>query len=62
MSAVMMLNHLADTRHDEACRKVSGSLKEAYDRTLSDGKKTRDLGGELSTEQFADAVIERLKG
>ncbi|MCE9591067.1 MAG: isocitrate/isopropylmalate dehydrogenase family protein [Planctomycetes bacterium] len=62
MSTVMMLNHLADTRHDEACRKVSAKLKDAYNLTLSDGKKTRDLGGELGTEQFADAVIERLKG
>jgi isocitrate dehydrogenase (NAD+) len=62
MSAVMMLNHLADTRHDETCRKVSGMLKDAYNLALADGKKTRDLGGELSTEQFADAIIERLKG
>lgn len=62
MSAVMMLNHLADTRHDENCRKVSTAVKDAYNLTLADSKKTRDLGGELSTEQFADAVIERLKG
>lgn len=62
MSAAMMLNYLADTKHDESCRKVAAKLKDAYNLALSDGMKTRDLGGELSTEQFADAVIERLKG
>lgn len=60
MSAVMMLNHLADTREDPRCREVSQRIKVAYDRALSDGRKTRDLGGELGTDAFADAVIERL--
>lgn len=62
MSAVMMLNHIADTKHDETCRRISTSLKDAYNLALSDNKKTRDLGGDLGTMQFADAVIERLKG
>ncbi len=60
MSAVMMLNHLADTREDPRCREVSSRIKVAYDQALSDGEKTRDLGGELSTDLFADAVIARL--
>jgi isocitrate dehydrogenase (NAD+) len=62
MSAVMMLNYLADTRLEETHREVAQRIKQAYDLTLADGKKTRDLGGDLGTEQFADAVIERLKG
>lgn len=60
MSAVMLLNHLADTREDKACRAVAERIKQAYNTALADGKKTRDLGGELNTQQFADAVIERL--
>ena len=60
MSAVMMLNHLADTREDERCRQVAERLKAAYDRTLDDDCKTPDLGGSLGTDAFADAVIERL--
>ncbi|MBL7044675.1 MAG: isocitrate/isopropylmalate dehydrogenase family protein [Pirellulaceae bacterium] len=60
MSAVMMLNHLADTRNDESCRTAADRIKGAYDRALKDGKKTGDLGGDLGTEAFADAVIERL--
>jgi hypothetical protein len=27
---------------------------------LSDGQKTRDLGGELGTEEFASALIARI--
>ncbi len=60
MSAVMMLNHLADTRKDDACRAVAKKIKAAYNTALRDGAKTRDLKGELNTEQFADTVIERL--
>ena len=62
MSAVMMLNHLADTREDESCRQVAERIKAAYDHALDDDRKTRDLGGDLGTEAFADAVIERLAG
>ncbi len=60
MSAVMLLNHIADTRRDESCRDVAGRIREAYNRALSEGQKTRDLGGALDTEAFASAVIARL--
>ena len=60
MSAVMMLNYLADTRDDEQSRQTAQHIKAAYDAALTDGQKTRDLGGELGTSEFADAVIERL--
>jgi isocitrate dehydrogenase (NAD+) len=59
MSAVMLLNHIADTREDEACRSIAGRIKSAYNATLAAGEKTRDLGGSLGTEAFADAVIAR---
>lgn len=58
MSAVMMLNHLAQARKDDACRRAAQRIKAAYNRALASGKKTRDIGGSLGTEQFADAVIE----
>jgi isocitrate dehydrogenase (NAD+) len=60
MSAVMMLNHLADTRNDAACRQAAERIKSAYNRSLQEGQKTRDLGGDLGTEAFAEAVIQRL--
>jgi isocitrate dehydrogenase (NAD+) len=61
MSAVMLLNHLADTRGDESCRATAEGIKAAYNRALQEGKKTRDLGGPLGTEGFTDAVIEHLQ-
>lgn len=60
MSAVMMLNYLADQRDDKACRTAAEKIKNAYNQALADGQKTGDLGGELNTKQFAQAVIERL--
>ena len=60
MSAVMMLNHLAETDDDERCRLAAERIKDAYNRALADGARTRDLGGELDTDGFVEAVIERL--
>ncbi|MGB5365565.1 MAG: isocitrate/isopropylmalate dehydrogenase family protein [Polyangiales bacterium] len=62
MSAVMMLNHIADTRGDETCRASAVRIREAYNQALADGQKTGDLGGTLDTEGFASAVIERIEG
>lgn len=60
MSATMMLNHIAVTRRDDRCLQVADRIKAAYGLALSEGDKTRDLGGTLGTTAFANAVIERL--
>ncbi len=60
MSAVMMLNHLADVRNCTASREAAQRIKAAYNGALAAGEKTHDLGGTLSTIEFADAVIRRL--
>jgi isocitrate dehydrogenase (NAD+) len=60
MSAVMMLNYLAETAGDPRCSGTAARIKAAYDQALHDGEKTRDLDGQLGTRQFADAVIARL--
>jgi isocitrate/isopropylmalate dehydrogenase len=60
MSAVMMLNYFAETMDDADSHRVAERIKKAYDKALTDGQKTRDLGGQLSTDAFADAIIERL--
>lgn len=60
MSAVMMLNYVADNAHDPAARPVAARIRKAYDAALAAGEKTRDLGGTLDTAAFADAVIARL--
>jgi isocitrate dehydrogenase (NAD+) len=59
MSAVMMLNYLADEREDPRCKTIADKMKSAYNQALADNVKTRDLGGNLNTEQFADALIAR---
>jgi isocitrate dehydrogenase (NAD+) len=60
MSAVMMLNHLAERDGDPRWRETAGRIRDAYDAALCEGAKTRDVGGDLGTRAFADAVIERL--
>lgn len=60
MSAVMMLNWIADTRRDERARAVAARVKQAYDRALAEGQKTRDLGGSLGTAELVEALLARL--
>ncbi len=62
MSSVMMLNHIAETRNDTVCREAGGRIKAAYNRALADGCLTRDLGGDLGTTDFTNALIERIEG
>lgn len=62
MSSVMMLNYLSDEHQDKDCAKAADIIKGAYNACLREGKKTRDLGGELGTEEFAKEVIARLGG
>lgn len=60
MSAVMMLNYLSEAEKDAASGEVAQRIKDAYDEALMAGETTRDLGGSLTTDQFADAIIARL--
>jgi isocitrate dehydrogenase (NAD+) len=62
MSATMLLNHIAETRGDATCRRISERIHDAYNAALEQGEKTRDLGGALGTREFAQAVIDRLNG
>ncbi len=61
MSGVMMLNHLAVSRNDASCKEAATRIKGAYNSALSDGARTRDLGGELGTSEFAQALVDRLQ-
>lgn len=61
MSAVMMLNHLAATRQDTSCSEVAGRIRHAYNACLVAGERTPDLGGTLSSTEFTDAVIGKLR-
>jgi isocitrate dehydrogenase (NAD+) len=60
MSAVMMLNHLAETRGDAQCEQAAERIKAAYNAALAAGEKTYDIGGSLTTTQFTKAIQKRL--
>ena len=60
MSSVMMLDHLAEEKNDTALAKQAAKIRTAYESAVAEGDKTKDLGGELGTDAFTDAVIERL--
>ncbi|MEM1098662.1 MAG: isocitrate/isopropylmalate family dehydrogenase, partial [Planctomycetota bacterium] len=60
MSAVMMLNFLNESRGCDASKASAERIKHAYNRALAEGVKTGDLGGNLSTDAFADALIEHI--
>ncbi|MEW6282912.1 MAG: isocitrate/isopropylmalate dehydrogenase family protein [Candidatus Eremiobacterota bacterium] len=60
MSAVMLLNHVADDREDPEAAAASDRIRRAYDRALVEGQKTADLGGNLGTRAFAEAIVDRL--
>jgi isocitrate dehydrogenase (NAD+) len=61
MSGVMMLNYLADTEGREDMRAAGERIKNAYNTALEEGARTRDLGGELGTDLFADELIKRIQ-
>jgi isocitrate dehydrogenase (NAD+) len=52
-SAVLMLRHL---ERDTVADDVMGAIK----KTLSDGVKTRDVGGTASTTEFTEEIVARL--
>ena len=60
MSAVMMLNHLADTEGRGDFRASSERIKRVYNKALEEGMTTRDLGGNLGTQEFADVIVRNM--
>ncbi len=60
LSASMMLEWLSGRKKDAESSRASNMIRNAVHRTLGEGVRTQDLGGNASTSEFADAVIERL--
>jgi isocitrate dehydrogenase (NAD+) len=61
MSGVMMLNHMADTTGDEACRAAAQRIKRAYDAVLTEGTTlTRDRGGTAGGTEFTEALVRKM--
>jgi isocitrate/isopropylmalate dehydrogenase len=63
LSVAMLLEHLGAKRADERYRTAGRALTEAIDSMLASPEtRTRDLGGRLGTQAFAQAVAERIAG
>jgi isocitrate dehydrogenase (NAD+) len=60
MSGVMLLRHLATSTGDAQCNLIADRIRNAYNAAMIAGEKTRDLGGELGTQAFAEAVARNL--
>src|SRR6476659_4623812 len=55
MTAEMMIHHIGE-------HAAADKIRAGYDAVLSEGASlTRDLGGSATTDQFADAIIAKLK-
>ncbi|HRQ22729.1 MAG TPA: 3-isopropylmalate dehydrogenase [Anaerolineales bacterium] len=55
LSAALMLRHSFGLV-SEAC-----AIEDAMDRTITDGARTADLGGKLTTRQMTDEIIKRIE-
>jgi 3-isopropylmalate dehydrogenase len=56
LSVKMMLDWLGKTRHSEDCLRASEALLDAVYAVGESGVKTRDIGGNASTDQVAQNV------
>lgn len=59
MSCVMMLNYLAEKEDRDDFGECAEKIKNAYSKAIENGSTTRDLGGSLGTQEFADEIIKR---
>lgn len=59
-SAVLMLRHMAEKTGDKSLLEARLKIRSAYNAALEAGEKTRDLGGDLGTREFAAALSRRV--
>ena len=55
LSTAMML------RHSFKLEAEAGCLEQAVEQTITDGARTADLGGKLTTRQMTDEIIKRIE-
>ncbi|MFF0372603.1 tartrate dehydrogenase [Micromonospora sp. NPDC005087] len=54
-ASALMLEHLGESQ-------AAAVLMSAFEGALADGTRTRDLGGRASTQEFTQAVLDRIAG
>lgn len=60
LSAAMMLEWLGERHGDEACTRAAHSVHRAVETVLEHGPRTRDLGGDATTDRLTSAVVAAL--
>jgi 3-isopropylmalate dehydrogenase len=60
LSTVMFLDWLSVQHNDSNVAEIARIIENGLLTAVSDGVKTRDLGGSASTTEFTQAIIERL--
>ncbi|WP_424138512.1 isocitrate/isopropylmalate dehydrogenase family protein [Roseomonas chloroacetimidivorans] len=60
LSVVMMLEWLAERHTDHRCTDAAGLIQAAVEAVLADGPRTRDLGGQASTEDVTRAIVDAI--
>jgi 3-isopropylmalate dehydrogenase len=61
LSTVMFLDWLAVQHNDSEVSDIARIMENGLYSAVSDGVKTKDLGGNASTTEFTQAIIERLQ-
>ncbi len=61
LSVRMMLQWLASAKNDTACAEAAAAVESALAGLVAAGTGTRDIGGELDTAGFAEAVSSRIR-
>lgn len=54
LTAAMMLDHIGQ-------REAAAAIEKAVESCVSEGRSTRDIGGDLGTREVADEILEKLR-
>lgn len=57
LSAAMMLDWLGQRHEDDTLVQAASSINEAVEQVLASGPRSRDIGGNASTDEVTDAVL-----
>ncbi len=62
LSGAMMFDWLGDRHQDDRCLRVADSVEQTVSKVIEEGHvRTRDMGGNSSTSEFAQEVVSKLQ-
>jgi 3-isopropylmalate dehydrogenase len=60
LSVLMLLRWMGIRHSDSTLAQAADNGESAIRKTLASGKRTRDVGGDVGTKEFATAVLDQL--